>query len=48
MQEKGVNLLDTPSDHFDGARSFHCTDPAGNVIQPLYHPALSGQAFTGP
>ena len=48
MQEKGVNLLDAPSDHFDGARSFHCTDPAGNVIQPIYHPALSGQVFTGP
>ena len=48
MQERGVNLLDQPSDHFDGARSFHCTDPAGNVIQPLYHPALSGQTFDGP
>lgn len=45
MQKQNVNLLDTPHDHSDGARSFHCTDPAGNVIQPLYHPAISGQKF---
>lgn len=43
MLSQGINLLDTPHDHSDGARSFHCTDPAGNVIQPLYHPAISGQ-----
>lgn len=42
MLSQGINLLDTPHDHSDGARSFHCTDPAGNVIQPLYHPAISG------
>lgn len=46
MKSKGVPLLDTPTDHGDGARSFHCKDPAGNVIQPLYHPAISGQRFT--
>lgn len=48
MQAQGVNVLDTPHDHGDGARSFHCTDPAGNVIQPLYHPAVSGQTFSAP
>lgn len=48
LRAKGVPLLDEPHDHSDGARSFHCTDPAGNVIQPLYHPAVSGQKFTGP
>lgn len=48
MKAKGVNLLDEPHDHADGARSFHCTDPAGNVIQPIFHPAISGQRFTGP
>lgn len=46
MLAEGVNLLDLPHDHSDGARSFHCTDPAGNVIQPLYHPAISGQRFS--
>lgn len=48
MLEAGVNVLDTPHDHGDGARSFHCTDPAGNVIQPIYHPAISGQRFSSP
>ena len=48
LQDNGVNMLDTPHDHSDGSRSFHCNDPAGNVIQPLYHPAVSGQRFTGP
>jgi len=46
MKTEAVVLLDTPHDHADGARSFHCKDPAGNVIQPLYHPAISGQRFT--
>lgn len=48
MQAEGVNLLDEPHDHSDGARSFHCTDPAGNVIQPIYHPTISGQRFSEP
>ncbi len=43
LQAQGVELLDAPHDHSDGARSFHCKDPAGNVVQPLYHPAVSGQ-----
>ncbi|WP_116473434.1 VOC family protein [Zobellella maritima] len=48
FQSKGVPLLDQPHDHSDGARSFHITDPAGNVIQPIYHPAISGQRFSSP
>lgn len=48
MEAEGVNLLDTPHDHADGARSFHCKDPAGNVVQPIYHPAISGQRFSAP
>ncbi|MEZ9231746.1 VOC family protein [Vibrio amylolyticus] len=39
MKEQGVTLLDTPHDHSDGARSFHCLDPEGHVVQPLYHPS---------
>ena len=46
LLEAGVSVLDTPHDHTDGARSFHIKDPAGNVIQPIYHPAISGQSFT--
>ena len=40
-----VPVLDQPHDHADGARSFHIKDPAGNVIQPIYHPAISAQQF---
>lgn len=46
LQAQGVPLLDTPHDHSDGARSFHCKDPAGNIVQPLYHPAISGQTLS--
>lgn len=46
MKAQGVDVLDTPHDHSDGARSFHCKDPAGNIVQPLYHAALSGQTFS--
>ena len=46
LQAQEVELLDAPHDHSDGARSFHCKDPAGNVVQPLYHPAVSGQKFS--
>ncbi|WP_295891608.1 VOC family protein [uncultured Vibrio sp.] len=40
MKKEGVTLLDTPHDHSDGARSFHCLDPEGHVVQPLYHPSI--------
>lgn len=48
FKSRGVTLLDRPFDHSDGARSFHLLDPAGNTIQPIYHPAISGQRFSGP
>jgi catechol-2,3-dioxygenase len=41
-----VPVIDQPHDHADGARSFHIKDPAGNIIQPIYHPAISEQKFT--
>lgn len=47
MAAEGMDLLDEPHDHSDGACSFHVRDPAGNVVQPLYHPAVSGQKFSG-
>ncbi|MCB1742748.1 MAG: VOC family protein [Gammaproteobacteria bacterium] len=46
LTEIGAKVLDKPHDHADGARSFHVADPAGNVIQPIYHPAISGQTFS--
>lgn len=38
---QGVSILKPPKTHRDGARSFYCTDPAGNVIQLIYHPPLA-------
>ena len=43
LKECGVTLLDTPFAHGDGTWSFHLLDPAGNKVQPIYHPAISGQ-----
>ncbi|MEX6501099.1 VOC family protein [Pseudomonas zhanjiangensis] len=48
LKAQGVTLLDSPFDHGDGARSFHLLDPAGNKVQPIYHPAISGQRFSPP
>ncbi|MDU9392228.1 VOC family protein [Pseudomonas sp. zfem002] len=45
LKECGVTLLDTPFAHGDGTWSFHLLDPAGNKVQPIYHPAISGQRF---
>ena len=39
-----VKVLQPPKTHRDGARSFYCTDPAGNAVQIIYHPPISGAA----
>jgi catechol 2,3-dioxygenase-like lactoylglutathione lyase family enzyme len=41
--EHGVKILRQPSTHRDGARSFYCEDPAGNTVQMIFHPPISGQ-----
>ncbi|WP_312920674.1 VOC family protein [Stutzerimonas nitrititolerans] len=46
LKAQGVTMLDRPFAHRDGAHSFHVLDPAGNTVQPLYHPAISGQRFS--
>jgi catechol 2,3-dioxygenase-like lactoylglutathione lyase family enzyme len=40
---KGVKILQSPKTHRDGARSFYCADPAGNTLQLIYHPPISGE-----
>ena len=40
-----VPVIDQPHDHADGARSFHIKDPAGHILHPIYHPAISAQQF---
>ena len=36
-----VKMKSEPRTHRDGARSFYCLDPAGTVVQIIYHPPLS-------
>ncbi len=42
LSGRGVDILKTPKTHRDGARSFYCRDPDGNVVQMIYHPPLTG------
>lgn len=41
LEEHGVRVIKTPKTHRDGARSFYCADPDGNVVQMIYHPPIS-------
>ncbi len=41
LQQEGVPMKSTPRTHRDGARSFYCLDPAGTLVQLIYHPPLS-------
>ncbi|HEX5539656.1 MAG TPA: VOC family protein [Methylophilaceae bacterium] len=41
--ENGVRILQAPKTHRDGAHSFYCMDPAGNTLQMIYHPPISGE-----
>ena len=41
LQQEKVEMLTEVKDHRDGARSFYCKDPDGNVVQMIYHPPLS-------
>jgi catechol 2,3-dioxygenase-like lactoylglutathione lyase family enzyme len=37
----GVAIKAAPRTHRDGARSFYCYDPDGNLVQVIHHPPLS-------
>ena len=37
----GVPIKKTLKTHRDGARSFYCEDPDGNVVQLIFHPPLA-------
>ena len=41
LQEQGVELVQQPKTHRDGARSIYFRDPDGNLIQLIYHPPIS-------
>lgn len=40
LEEHKVKMKTRPRTHRDGARSFYCEDPAGNVVQMIYHKPL--------
>ena len=37
----GISIAQAPKTHRDGARSFYCHDPAGTLVQLIYHPPIS-------
>ncbi len=41
MNSFGVKMKTQPRTHRDGARSFYCFDPGGNLVQMIYHPPIS-------
>ncbi len=43
FRQAGVELFSEVKNHRDGARSFYCADPDGNVVQMIYHPPLAGR-----
>ena len=38
-----IEMRTKPKTHRDGARSFYCYDPDGNIVQMIFHPPLAGQ-----
>ncbi len=47
LQANKVRMRSEPRTHRDGARSFYCLDPAGTVVQIIYHPPLSKGVANG-
>lgn len=41
LRDQGVKMHSQPKTHRDGARSFYCADPDGNVVQLIFHPPLT-------
>ncbi|MEM1230847.1 MAG: VOC family protein [Pseudomonadota bacterium] len=42
LEQAGVPIAQAPKTHRDGARSFYCHDPAGTLVQMIYHPPIAG------
>lgn len=41
LQRHGTVMKTAPRTHRDGARSFYCEDPSGNVVQFIHHPPIA-------
>lgn len=44
MQARGVKMKAAPRNHRDGARSYYCEDPDGNIVQMIYHPQIAAKS----
>lgn len=44
LKGNGCRIKSVPKTHRDGARSFYCLDPDGNVVQLIFHPPISAGA----
>lgn len=43
VKKHGIVIVKAPKVHRDGAKSFYCKDPDGNLVQFVYHPPLMRQ-----
>jgi catechol 2,3-dioxygenase-like lactoylglutathione lyase family enzyme len=43
LRARQVPVAQSPRTHRDGARSFYCRDPEGNLVQMIYHPPIAGK-----
>lgn len=43
LRDNNVFIEKTPRTHRDGARSFYCRDPDGNLLQMIYHPPIAAK-----
>ena len=41
LKHHNVRIKTAPKTHRDGARSFYCYDPEGNLVQMIYHPPIA-------
>ena len=45
IRRHGLDLVQEPKTHRDGARSFYFHDPDGLLIQLIYHPPISDKSL---
>ncbi len=43
LSANNVVIEKKPRTHRDGARSFYCRDPDGNLVQMIYHPPVAAK-----
>lgn len=43
LKHHDVPMKTVPKVHRDGAKSFYCLDPAGTLVQMIYHPPIAGK-----